>query len=161
MTEHIFSSMRRIGTIAMVTYFILPMLPGVAFSGSMFSAIGFSVMLFAAALCDMILISLAMWWVSLVSLGNFAFDFKMESKNAFAPCFVSALALAELQSTVHKVGFLTFNGWLPMAVSAMLLGLAVWAVCVMFDTLLFDLNVDRQGSRPRGGKRIRIVVPNR
>jgi hypothetical protein len=161
MNEYLTSSVRRILVLSTVTYVVLPLLPGVTFTGNIFSALGFGTMLFAAAVVDLILIALAMWWLSLVSLGNFVFDFKMETKNPFAPCFVLALVLAELPSIAHKFNVLSFDGWLPMATSALILALSAWLVCLKFDTLLFDLNVDRQGSHPRGGKKLRVRVPTR
>jgi hypothetical protein len=159
MTEHLISSVRRILVLSAVTYIVLPLLPGVTFTGNILTAMGFGTMLFVAAVVDLILIALAMWWLSLVSLGNFVIDFKMESKSAFAPLFVVALVLAELSTIARKIGVLSFDGWLPMATSALILALAAWLVCLKFDTFLFDLNVDRQGSRPRGGKKLRVRVP--
>lgn len=159
MTEHLISSVRRILVLSAVIYVVLPLLPGVTFTGNILSALGFGTMLFVAAVVDLILIALAMWWLSLVSRGNFVIDLKMESKSAFAPLFVVALVLAELSSIAHKFGVLSFDGWLPMATSALILALSAWLVCLKFDTLLFDLNVDRQGSRPRGGKKLRVRVP--
>ncbi|MFN8553163.1 MAG: hypothetical protein U0103_16945, partial [Candidatus Obscuribacterales bacterium] len=118
----------------------------------------FGCMLFIAALVDLILIALALWWWSLISMGNFFFDFRMEAKSGFAPFFLCVLALAEVQTIGHKSGVLAFEGWFPMFASALVLALSVWGVCLKFDSLLFDLNVDRQGSRPRGGKKVRVKV---
>jgi len=160
MSEYIASSLRRIATLTLVSYFVLPMVPGVVFSGDILSAARFGFMLFIAALVDLILVALGLWVWSQISMGNFCFDFKMEAKSVLAPFFISALALAEVQTIGLKSAVLTFDGWLPMFESSLIMALSVWVVCLTFDTLLFDLNVDRQGSRPRGGKRVRVTVPS-
>lgn len=97
MSKHIISSLRRIGTVSMITYFVLPLLPGVTFSGNILSAIGFSTMLFAASVGDLVLVALFLRYLNLISNQNFAFDFKMETKSTFAPFFLSALMLSELR----------------------------------------------------------------
>lgn len=158
MLEHITSSLRRIAMITLVSYFVLPMVPGVVFSGDIFSAARFGFMLFLAAMVDLIEIALVLWCISQISMGKFAFDFKMETKSSLAPFFLCVLALAEVQTIGHKSGVLAFDGWLSMFAADLILTLAVWAICVTFDTLLFDLNLDRQGSHPRGGKRVRVTV---
>lgn len=158
MLKHLLSSLRRIAALTVVSYFVLPMIPGVDFSGNIVSAAIFGGMLFIAALGDLILIALILWSLSQISMGNFFFDFKMEAKSAFAPIFLGSLALAEVQTIGHKSGVLAFDGWFSMFASAVILALSVWGVCLKFDSLLFDLNVDRQGSRPRGGKKVRVTV---
>ncbi|RTL39147.1 MAG: hypothetical protein EKK48_19045 [Candidatus Melainabacteria bacterium] len=160
MSELINSSLRRIATLTLVSYFVLPMVPGVVFSGDILSAARFGFMLFIATLGDLVEVALVLWVVSQISNGKFFFDFKMEAKSVLAPFFISALALAQVQHIGRKSAVLEFDGWLPMFESSLILALSVWVVCLTFDTLLFDLNVDRQGSRPRGGKRVRVTVPS-
>jgi hypothetical protein len=158
MYKIISTSARRILALTLVVYFVLPMLPGVTFSGDFGTALGFSVALFAAALSDLLEVWLILWLISRISFGKFSFDFKMETRSPFAPVFICALALAELPTSAHKLGVLTFDGWLPMDTSALILALTAFAVSLKFDILLFNLNIEQQGAHPRGGKKIRVTA---
>ncbi len=166
MSKQISSSARRILALSLVTYFVLPMLPGVIFTGNFVlpmlpdvtftgnfgSALVLSVAISVGALIDLSLASLAIWWCSVMSGGSFWFDFKMETRSPFSPFFLTALFLTELPVNVRWFGVLSFDGRLPVLASALTMALAILAVSWLFDTILFNLNIDRNGARPRGKK---------
>jgi hypothetical protein len=156
------TTIRRMTAVAMVAYFVLPALPGVTFSGDVWSAMALAVAIFAASLGDLIVVSLGLWYATLLSLGRFRFDFSMETRSPLAPIFLSALFLSELSSTVRRVGgIVAFDGELPLLVAALTMALAVLAVSWPFDQVLFDLNLDRPVRPPHGGKKIRIPRVNK
>lgn len=133
---------RRILALTVLTYFLLPLIPGVTLTGDFWSALVLILVIFACAVTDMILVSLGIWFFTIVGSG-FSFDFKMETRSALAPIFLSALFLAELPAASHRVGVLTFDGMLPVAASALAMALTTLAIAWRFDLLLFDLNIVR------------------
>lgn len=140
MHKEVLTFLRRATALTLLTYFVLPALPGVSLSGNLWSALAVVLLIYIDSLGDLILVSLVLWFFTIIGTG-FSFDFKMKTKEAIAPLFLAALFLAELPAAAHHSGLLTFAGTLPMFASALAMALTTLAVSWFFDEVLFDLNV--------------------